>query len=79
MFKALFALLKVLVWLITLPFVLLFRLAAWLVMFTGRLIVGAVGLLLFVVGVGLSFSIVGAVIGIPLALFGILLMIASIW
>ncbi len=79
MFKALFALLKALVWLITLPFVLLFRLAAWLVMLMGRLIVGAVGLLLFVVGVGLSLSIVGAVVGIPLALFGILLMIASIW
>lgn len=46
---------------------------------TGRLIAAIIGFAIFVVGVALCFTIIGAIIGIPLCIFGFLLMVKSIF
>jgi hypothetical protein len=57
------------------PFVALWRLVAGIIEVTGRLIAAVTGLVLMIVGVILSLTVIGAVIGIPLIIFGFLLMI----
>jgi len=55
----------------------------WLVSFilelTGRLVAGVLGLVFMVVGAILTVTIIGAVVGIPLMLFGFMLMLRSIF
>jgi hypothetical protein len=55
------------------PFVALFRLIAGILVLGGRFLVMVLGMVLIFVGVLVSLTIVGAVIGIPLALVGLLL------
>jgi hypothetical protein len=57
------------------PFVALWKLVAGIIELTGRLLAVIVGLVLLLVGILLSITIVGAIIGIPLALFGFMLMV----
>ncbi len=57
------------------PFVALWRLVAGIIELTGRLIAVIVGLVLLLLGVLLSITIIGAIIGVPLALFGFMLMV----
>jgi hypothetical protein len=61
------------------PFIALWRLLTGLLgailNITGRFVAILIGVLLIVVGVLVSLTIVGAIIGIPLALFGLLLII----
>jgi hypothetical protein len=57
------------------PFWAIWRLLAWIVGLTGRLIAAVLGLVLMIAGLMISFTIVGLPIGIPLILFGFLLMI----
>lgn len=45
----------------------------------GRLVAFAIGLVLLVVGVLISLTIVGAIVGIPLALVGLVLMFKAIF
>lgn len=55
------------------PFVALWRLLATIIELTGRLIAVILGLVFMIVGVILSTTVIGAIIGVPLLIFGILL------
>jgi len=54
-------------------------LLAFVLRLTGRLVAGVIGLALLTGGMLLSFTIVGAPIGIPLAIVGILLLFRSLF
>jgi hypothetical protein len=55
------------------PFVALWRLLAFVLGFTGRILGVVLGLALIIVGVLLSMTVVGALVGVPLVIFGTLL------
>jgi hypothetical protein len=57
------------------PFVAIWRLLAFIIELTGRLVAIVLGVVLMIVGVIVSFTIIGLVVGIPLILFGFLLVI----
>ncbi len=61
------------------PFVALWRLLAGVVGVAGRLVLLAVGFLLVVAGVLLTITVVGSIVGIPLAVVGLLLIVRSIF
>lgn len=61
------------------PFVFIWNLVAYIVMLTGRLIAVILGLVLLLVGVILSFTLVGACVGVPLAVLGLLMVIRGLW
>jgi hypothetical protein len=61
------------------PFVALWRLLAAIVGLTGRLVAIVLGLVLLIVGAVLTALIVTAPIGLPLALFGLLLVVKGLW
>ena len=61
------------------PFVAIWNLVVWIVSLTGRLIAVLLGLVFIIAGILLTLTIVGAVIGIPVAMFGILLMVRGLW
>ena len=61
------------------PFVALWRLIAYFVGLTGRLLAVVLGVVLMITGVLLSATIIGAVIGIPLLLVGFLLTLKGIF
>lgn len=55
------------------PFVAIWRLLAGIVELTGRFVAMVLGIVFIIVGVIVSLTIVGAIVGIPLALIGLLL------
>jgi hypothetical protein len=55
------------------PFVALFRLVAGILVLGGRFLVMVLGMVFIFVGALVSLTIVGAIVGIPLALVGLLL------
>jgi hypothetical protein len=57
------------------PFVALWDLLAFILKATGRLLAVLLGLLLMVIGIALSATVIGLPIGLPLAIFGFLLLI----
>lgn len=61
------------------PFVALWNLVVYIVSLTGRLVAVILGLVLMLVGAILTFTIVGAIIGIPLAVIGLLLVVRGLW
>jgi len=61
------------------PFVLVWDLLAFVLKLTGRLVAAVLGLVLMIVGVILTVTLIAAPVGIPLALFGLLLMLRSIF
>ena len=61
------------------PFVALWNLITWILSLTGRLIAAVLGLVFTIVGAILTVTVIGAVIGIPLIVFGLMLMIRSIF
>jgi hypothetical protein len=61
------------------PFVALWNLITWILSLTGRLIAAVVGLVFTIVGAILTVTVIGAVVGIPMIVFGLLLMIRSIF
>jgi hypothetical protein len=61
------------------PFVAILKLVAGIVSLTGRLLAVLLGLVLFIAGAILTVTIVGAVVGIPLAMFGIMIMVRGLW
>ena len=61
------------------PFVVVWRLVALVLELTGRVIAAVLGLVLLVVGILLSLTVIGAIVGVPLGLFGLLLMVRSIF
>lgn len=61
------------------PFVGLWRLVAFILEFTGRIVGVVLGLVLIIVGIVLSLTIVGAIVGVPLIILGGLLMVRGIF
>ena len=56
------------------PFAALWKLLAVIVELTGRFVAMVLGIVLIIVGVIVSLTIVGAIIGVPLAMIGLLLL-----
>jgi len=61
------------------PFVALWRFLATIVEMTGRLVAMILGIVFIVVGGLVSLTIVGAIIGIPLAIVGVLLFVRGMF
>jgi hypothetical protein len=51
----------------------LWRLVTWILELTGRLVAVVLGVVFMAVGAILSVTVVGAILGVPLFLFGVLL------
>ncbi|HEY42623.1 MAG TPA: hypothetical protein G4O11_01440 [Anaerolineae bacterium] len=61
------------------PFVALWRLVTFILEMTGRFVAILLGFVLIAVGVLVSMTVLGAVVGIPLALFGLLLLFRGLF
>lgn len=61
------------------PFVALWELVTGILKLTGRLVAAILGLVLMIAGAILTVTVIGAVVGIPLVIFGFLLMLRSIF
>ncbi|OGO68501.1 MAG: hypothetical protein A2Z37_08785 [Chloroflexi bacterium RBG_19FT_COMBO_62_14] len=61
------------------PFVALWRLLALIIGFTGRVIAIVLGLVVMILGLLATLTFVGAVVGIPLMIFGFLLVVRGIF
>ncbi len=61
------------------PFVAIWDLVVTLVVLSGRLVAAILGFVFLLLGAVLTATIVGAIIGIPLAIFGLMLVIRSLW
>ena len=61
------------------PFAALWKLLAVIVEMTGRFVAMVIGILLIIAGVIVSLTIVGAIVGIPLAVIGLLLLLRGIF
>ena len=55
----------------------LMKLVLFIIALTGRLVAGVLGFVFIAVGILLCFTIIGAIIGVPLVILGVLLMVAS--
>jgi hypothetical protein len=64
---------------LTWPFVAIWRLMAFVLALTGRLLALVLGFALLLLGVLLSLTGIGAVIGIPLAIAGLLLLARALF
>jgi hypothetical protein len=61
------------------PFVALWRLVTWILAMTGRLVAILLGIVLMVVGVIATLTVIGAIIGVPMFLFGVLLVFRGLF
>lgn len=61
------------------PFHAVWRLLTLILEITGRIICAILGLVLMAAGVAISLSIVAAPVGIPMAVFGFLLLIRALF
>lgn len=61
------------------PFYAVWRLLTFILGLTGRLICAVLGLAIMAAGVALTMTIAGAIVGIPLIVFGFLLLIRSLF
>ncbi len=61
------------------PFAALWKLLAVIVELTGRFVAMALGLMLILVGGIVSLTIIGAIVGVPLAIIGLLLLLRGIF
>jgi hypothetical protein len=61
------------------PFIALWKLLAGLIGLTGRLAAVIIGAVLMLVGGIVSLTVVGAVIGIPLAVLGLLIILRGLF
>jgi len=61
------------------PFYAIWRLLSFVLSVTGRLLAGLLGLVLMIVGLVVSATVVGAPLGIPIAVVGFLLLLRSIF
>lgn len=61
------------------PFAAIWKLLAVIVEMTGRFVAMVLGLVLILVGFIVSLTIVGAIVGIPLAFIGLLLLLRGIF
>ncbi len=58
---------------VLLPFRAIWRLVTLIFELTGRVLAMVIGLVLMILGVLISATVIGALIGIPMAVFGLLL------
>lgn len=61
------------------PFVALWRLLTLILEMTGRFVAILLGFVLILVGVLISLTVVGAIVGVPLALFGLMLLLRGLF
>jgi hypothetical protein len=61
------------------PFVIVWTLFSFFMKLTGRVVSAIIGLGFMIVGITLSVTLVAAPVGIPLAVFGFLLMLRSVF
>lgn len=61
------------------PFAAIWKLLALIVELTGRFVAMVLGIVLIIVGVIVSLTIVGAIVGIPLASIGLLLLLRGMF
>ncbi|MBI5351425.1 MAG: hypothetical protein HZB50_02175 [Chloroflexi bacterium] len=61
------------------PFAAIWKLLSIIVELTGRFVAMVLGIVLILVGVIVSLTIIGAIVGIPLALIGLLLLLRGIF
>jgi hypothetical protein len=61
------------------PFAALWKLLAVIVELTGRFVAMVLGIVFIVVGIIVSLTIIGALVGIPLAIVGLLLLLRGIF
>jgi len=61
------------------PFVAIWRLLATIVELTGRFVAMIIGIVFIVVGVIVSLTVIGAIVGVPLALIGLLLFLRGLF
>lgn len=61
------------------PFVALWRLVAGIIEATGRLVALVLGLVVMVVGLLLTLTVIGAIVGIPLIIFGFMLIVRGLF
>jgi hypothetical protein len=65
--------------LIVWPITALWRLVTGILAMTGRLVAILIGLVLMIIGVGLTLTIVGAIVGVPMFAFGLTLVIRGLF
>jgi len=61
------------------PFYAVWKLLTFILNITGRIICALLGLALMAVGVAVSLSIIGAIVGIPLVAFGFLMTVRALF
>lgn len=61
------------------PFVALWKLVAGIIKLTGRLVAMLIGLVLMIAGVALTATVIGAIVGIPLVIFGFTLAVRGLF
>ena len=61
------------------PFSALWKLLAVIVEMTGRFVAMVLGVVFIIVGMIVSLTIVGAIVGVPLAIIGLLLLLRGIF
>ena len=61
------------------PFYALWRLLTFILNATGSLVLAVLGIVLMVVGLVITLTVVGAPIGIPLAILGFLLLLRALF
>ena len=61
------------------PFVMIWRLMAGLLKFTGRVLGIFLGVALLIAGIALSITVIGAIVGIPLAILGFMLIVRGLF
>jgi len=61
------------------PFAALWKLLALIVELTGRFVAMVLGIVFIILGVMISLTIIGAIIGVPLAVIGLLLLLRGIF
>jgi hypothetical protein len=65
--------------LLALPFVLIWRLITGIMRLVGRVLAFVMGVVLVIIGLLLSVTIIGAIVGLPMAAAGLLLMIRALF
>ena len=61
------------------PFIALWRLLATIVELTGRFVAMVLGIVLIIAGAIVSLTVVGAIVGVPLAIIGFLLFMKGLF
>ncbi|MCB1844845.1 MAG: hypothetical protein KDI09_17915 [Halioglobus sp.] len=61
------------------PFVLVWRLLGFFIRLSRRIVAALLGLVLMVAGVALTMSVIAAAVGIPLSIFGFLLLVRALF